>query len=482
MALFKYFKRTDDKASSILPDPQGSLSAIVPSSRIEAVNTMVRPVIEEQIDDNCSKKSSRGKYEIFSPDEKAKIGKRAAEHGVLSTIRHFSKIYPDCALNESTVRGWKNKYKNELWRLKKSGEEVVVRELVDRKHGRPLLLGNELDQQVQAYVHALHLNGGIVNTAIVIATGEGIIKDHDSNLLCENGGHIKLTKDWAKYLLQRMNFVKRSKTSTAKVSVENFDQLKAQFLFDIKSIVEIEEIPQYLIINWDQTAIKYVPVSSWTMDSEGSKRVQIIGADDKRQITAVFGVTLSGDFMYPQLIYQGTTSKCLPSVHFPPDWHVTFTENHWSNENTMEDYLDKILLPYIDRKRSENKLDKTHPALVIYDTFRGQCTQKILDKLETNSVHVTIVPANCTDRLQPLDLSVNKAAKEFLRKQFSGWYSDQIYYQLRRGVKPIQSIDLRLSMVKPLGARWVISLFDYFKAKPDIIKNGFKEAGITFTV
>ena len=50
MALFKYFKCTDDKARSILPDPQGSLSAIVPSSRIKAVNTMLKPVIEEQID------------------------------------------------------------------------------------------------------------------------------------------------------------------------------------------------------------------------------------------------------------------------------------------------------------------------------------------------------------------------------------------------------------------------------------------------
>ena len=146
----------------------------------------------------------------------------------------------------------------------------------------------------------------------------------------------------------------------------------------------------------------------------------------------------------------------------------------------MEDYLDKILLPFIDRKRSENKLNITHPALVIYDAFCGQCTQKILEKLETNNVHVTIVPANCTDRLQPLDLSVNKAAKELLHKQFNAWYSDQIYYQLRRKVKPMQSIDLWLSVVKPLGVRWMISLYDYFKAKPDIIKNGFKEAGITF--
>ena len=75
----------------------------------------------------------------------------------------------------------------------------------------------------------------------------------------------------------------------------------------------------------------------------------------------------------------------------------------------------------------------------------------ILKKLETNNVHVAILPANCTDRLQPLDLSVNKAAKEFLRKQFNGWYSDKIYYQLRSGVKPMQSIDLRLSVVNHLA-------------------------------
>lgn len=91
-----------------------------------------------------------------------------------------------------------------------------------------------------------------------------------------------MTKEWAKYLLQRMNYVKRRGCSTAKVAVV---QIKAQFLFDIQSLVEIEEIPNSLIINWDQTAIKYVPVSTWTMADEGSKRVEIVGADDKRQIT-----------------------------------------------------------------------------------------------------------------------------------------------------------------------------------------------------
>jgi len=158
------------------------------------------------------------------------------------------------------------------------------------------------------------------------------------------------------------------------------------------------------------------------MADEGSQRVEVAGADDKRQITAVFGITLSGDFLPPQLIYQGTISKCLPSIRFPTGWDVNFTENHWSNESTMEDYLNNILFPYIARVRTTSNLDASHPALVIYDTFRGQCTERILRLLEDNNVYVVIVPANSTDCLQPLDLSVNKATKDFLRREFNSWY------------------------------------------------------------
>ena len=64
----------------------------------------------------------------------------------------------------------------------------------------------------------------------------------------------------------------------------------------------MEDIPFDLVINWDQPGIHYVPVGSWTME-EGSKPVEIVGVDDKRQITAVFAGSLTGDFLPPQLIY-----------------------------------------------------------------------------------------------------------------------------------------------------------------------------------
>ena len=66
-------------------------------------------------------------------------------------------------------------------------------------------------------------------------------------MLSEYGGPITITKNWAKSLLYRMGFVKRKGCSKVKLSVTNFHELKDQYLMDIKSVVEMEEIPPHLV-------------------------------------------------------------------------------------------------------------------------------------------------------------------------------------------------------------------------------------------
>ena len=80
------------------------------------------------------------------------------------------------------------------------------------------------------------------------------------------------TNDWAHYLLVRMRYVKRKANSKMKITTENFEENRINFLCDIKGIVTMEEIPSSLILNWDHTGLKYVPVSSWTMAPKGSKK------------------------------------------------------------------------------------------------------------------------------------------------------------------------------------------------------------------
>jgi hypothetical protein len=105
-----------------------------------------------------------------------------------------------------------------------SSDDLRVTELNLSKRGRKTLLGEKLDSKVQFFI------GGIVNSAIARAAAKGIVLSHDRSLLFENGGHIELTKSWVKFLLKRMNMVKRKGSKSKKTFVvKNFTQEKDKY-------------------------------------------------------------------------------------------------------------------------------------------------------------------------------------------------------------------------------------------------------------
>ena len=63
------------------------------------------------------------------------------------------------------------------------------------------------------------------------------------------------------------------------------------------------------------------------MEVKGAKRVEILGSDDKRQLTALFSCTLSGKFLPPQVICAGKIPACLPKAKVPDGWNVTHAKS-----------------------------------------------------------------------------------------------------------------------------------------------------------
>ena len=87
--LLKYFsvkqhKNDGDGKSNCLPNSNGELSKVVPSSSIEATNTVVHEVLE--------KRSPRGPYISLTPVQKYSFGKRAAENGTTATLCYYAPI------------------------------------------------------------------------------------------------------------------------------------------------------------------------------------------------------------------------------------------------------------------------------------------------------------------------------------------------------------------------------------------------------
>ncbi|VDI36364.1 Hypothetical predicted protein [Mytilus galloprovincialis] len=96
-----------------------------------------------------------------------------------------------------------------------------------------------------------------------------------------------------------------------------------------------------------KTGINLLPVGDWTMEAKDSKQVNIVGINDKRQITALLIISKSGVLLPPQIIYAGTTEQCHQKYGFPNSWNIYHSENHWSNTDTMLHYIEHLLVSEI---------------------------------------------------------------------------------------------------------------------------------------
>ena len=191
-----------------------------------------------------------------------------------------------------------------------------------------------------------------------MAAAVGIVSARNSTALKSNGGHIEITKSWARSILDRMGYVKRKCSNAGKVSPAHFVEIKDVFLADIQAVVLMNEIPDELIVNWDQTGIQLVPTGEWTMHRAGAKVIPISNCDDKRQITAVLAASITGEYLAPQLIFQGKMNRCHPKVAFPQGWDVWHSENHWSNEDTRCATLKRLLYLSLPKSVKHSSLKK----------------------------------------------------------------------------------------------------------------------------
>ena len=69
-----------------------------------------------------SKSQQRGKYNSYSLEQRAKIGRFFAENGPTWAARHFTAVW-DINVNEATARRLKSKYLDKLRDLKQRSQE-----------------------------------------------------------------------------------------------------------------------------------------------------------------------------------------------------------------------------------------------------------------------------------------------------------------------------------------------------------------------
>lgn len=293
---------------------------------------------------------------------------------------------------------------------------------------------------------------------------------------------------WASEWLKKHNFSDRqglferlqmalncSIGTRAKKSFVLTQTILDDFLFGVSILVNENNIPPELVINFDETGLELCAAGKRTFAQKGSIQVEIIGIDDKRQITAGSAASMRGEKLDVQLIFKGKTKRCYPEKE-KKGFLYCHSDSHWQTPQTTEELLDSIILPFFVKKRQEMELPKDQWCLLLWDVWNSHIHADIRAKCNENHVKMRIITPNYTRDLQVMDTVVNKNFKAAYRREFGHFCSNEINGQIQEGATGSQAqIALGMKKLKDEIPNWTEKAWEVIT--PASIENGFKKIG-----
>lgn len=288
--------------------------------------------------------------------------------------------------------------------------------------------------------------------------------------------HLQLSKAFiSRWATTEMQWTFRRSTTAASKLPEDWHAQGIRMAQSIAATMGSYDVHPSLVINCDQAGLHLVPASARSYEAKGARSVPVAGADDKRQITVVVSSALDGTLLPLQLIFQGKTAACLPAHTAETKqsgFHLTMSENHWSNQATMRQLLEHIIEPHRAAQIASHGLKKDAHVILVLDVWAVHISKEFRAAVPPH-VHLVYIPPSCTSKLQVADVALNYPFKHGFRCRFNAWAADVIHEQIKSGqivgLKPL----VLMSVIKPKVLEWALESWKTLAAEKQLIIKGW---------
>jgi hypothetical protein len=160
---------------------------------------------------------------------------------------------------------------------------------------------------------------------------------------------------------------------------------------------------------------------------KGAKQVLNLGKEDKRQFTVLGSAAVDGVLLPLQVVFQGKTGQVLPKnaavvIAASKGWHLTHSANHWSTQETMRSFVQKVLHPYFEGKCFDLGLNPLMQRMIwLIDYWLVHISAEFRGFMKENFPHILLlfVPANCTSKLQVMDVVFQRPFKHAIHQLYN---------------------------------------------------------------
>lgn len=317
--------------------------------------------------------------------------------------RSIRAVAQEYRINESTLRRW---IQNEVRIRSAPAANISV-------HRGRQRMDSVFEQQIVQQVLSLRHQGLTVTTSDVVDIALS------ANPIFRNGNRATL-RMWAIRCMNANGIVNRRATRVSQHIPEILQPLIERFLSDITRLNSTYQYSADMVVNVDQTALYHGMSRSRTLERRGARTVRVLeNPAASVRSTAVLAVSLSGEKLNPLIVFkgrpQGSISRniLLNRINLPATIEYSVQENAWADERVMIEWIEKCFSPYL--------VDKSRRSLLILDTYKAHMTARFVSAVSALNCDIIYIPGGLTPILQPLDISVNKPIKDYIRDSYSRW-------------------------------------------------------------
>ena len=385
-------------------------------------------------------------------------------------------------LSESTVRTWFDKDHKLLPKFAALLEQLQA---PHRGSGRSRMLEGqaEVENEIKVHIQSMREHGAVINLLVLRLVFKIVLEKRAPGLLA----NFKLSKMYlSRWMRDTMQYTWRVRTGAAAKLPADWRAQGVEMARRIGFAMQVYKVHPSLVINMDQTGMMLAPVGSRTFELKGSKHVKVAAADDKRQITVCIASSLDGDLLPMQLIFQGKTDACHPPVTAAAQAakvHITHSINHWSCQETMQQWITQLLTPYVARCAVQHNLPVDSHVVLVLDVWSVHKSEEFRLFLRTHHphVHLVFVPPNCTSQLQVADVVLQRPFKYGVRKRFEHWAAELIREQIDAGQVTGINDSLRMTVIKPMILQWCVESWERMSLSQgrELIKKGWDKCCVS---
>ena len=152
-------------------------------------------------------------------------------------------------------------------------------------------------------------------------------------------------------------------------------------------------------------------------------------------------ISLAGDSLTPMLITKHPISEKFFEDGLRQDEDVSLRQRNppYMSSELFQEFIELTFIPYVQDVRKKLNKKKKEPAILMMDSCRAHCSEKVLEILGKNNIIVYTFPSHTSNLFQPCDLSLFGTLKTIQKSMKRETNQDKIKDYIMRILKAYES-------------------------------------------